>query len=468
MIQIEYVISAPGWGVIPNRFMQFKHLPEFKKAMLEVGDLLNTSVAKKCKNTIPKVSSLFNAHTEKVKVKEINELTRMGFERLYADSGGLQNLTLDSQITPQIKNDIYKVQTNADFAFCFDEIPLKIQGERGRNERSNVLNKTFDPADCGPLGEQTGKNVKEQVELFQKLGAKTKVILICHGHEVDDFLRYYDSIASQLEDHDYANIGGISIAKTAAGNKAKESIILSRAAKKIASICHPNVRQQMHILGVGAISKLRPLIYLIRSGFLTEYPILSYDSSSHTSCFDYGLLKINGRCEPLGKTRTPRGVAHFKNVYTMFEPILKNYLTVKEYLDNIYCGPPEIKKNPIIDIFAEDGTPTWPFRLIRQKAFDNPNKNVGVIGMLSKTLHTYYQVDNFCWNVDKLFRETEEELRAKVTDAIELNHLLLLNEATTDDRLAKLQQKLDFKSRKTESLDDMSENVNNLVGICLD
>jgi len=446
--------------------MQFKHLPEFKKAMLEVGDLLNTSVAKKCKNTIPKVSSLFNAHTEKVKVKEINELTRMGFERLYADSGGLQIVTVGSEITPQMKNDIYKVQTNADFAFCFDEIPLKIQGERGRNERSNVLNKTFDPADCGPLGEQTGKNVKEQVELFQKLGAKTKVILICHGHEVDDFLRYYDSIASKLEDHDYDNIGGISIAKTAAGNEAKESIILSRAAKKIASICHPNVRQQMHILGVGAISKLRPLVYLIRSGFLTEYPIISYDSSSHTSCFDYGQLKINGGCDTLGKAKTPHGVAHFKNVYRMFEPILKQYVTVEEFLDNIYCGPPEVQKSSIFDIFAEEGEkipegpPTWPFSLIRQKAFDNPNKNAGVIGMLNKTLHTYYQVDNFCWNVDKLFRETKDELLAKVADIREFNNLLLLlKEAVTDERVAELQEKLDFKSGKIESLDDMGNSL---------
>jgi hypothetical protein len=124
----------------------------------------------------------------------------------------------------------------------------------------------------------------------------------------------------------------------------------------------------MHLLGVGAISKLRALMYMIRSGFLTEYPILSYDSSSHTSCFGYGLLKINGSCEALGKTRTPHGVAHFKNVYTMFGPILKNYLTVEEYLDNIYCGPPEVKKNPIIDIVAEEGAPTWPFSLIRQKA----------------------------------------------------------------------------------------------------
>jgi hypothetical protein len=396
----------------------------------------------------------------------------MGFERLYADSGGLQILTVGSEITPKIKNDIYHVQTNADFAFCFDEIPLKVVGERGRNERSNVSNKKFDRAACGPAGEQTGKNVKEQVELFQKLGAKTKVILICHGNEVDDFLRYYDSIASKLEDHDYANIGGISIAKTAAGNEAKESIILSRAAKKIASICHPNVRQQMHILGVGAISKLRPLIYLIRSGFLTEYPIISYDSSSHTSCFDYGLLKINGGCDKLGKTRTPHGVAHFKKVYTMFEPILKNYLTVEEYLDNIYCGPQEVQKSPIIDIFAEEGekisegAPTWPFSLIRQKAFDNPNKNAGVIGMLSKTLHTYYQVDNFCWNVDKLFRERKLELRAKVADTREFNNLLLLKEAVTDERVAKLQEKLDFKSGKIGSLDDMGDNVN--LGTCPD
>src|SRR5215471_113146 len=152
MIQIEYVMSALGWGVSPNSFMQFKHLPEFKKAMLEVGDLLNKSVAAKCKSTVPKVSSLFNAYTEETEVKEISTLSRMGFERLYADSGGLQIVTRGSEITPKIKNDIYRVQTNADFAFCFDEIPLKIVGdERSRNERSNVSNKMFDPADCGPL-----------------------------------------------------------------------------------------------------------------------------------------------------------------------------------------------------------------------------------------------------------------------------------------------------------------------------
>src|SRR5262249_50733412 len=103
MIQIEYVMSALGWGVIPNSFMQFKHLPEFKRAMLEVGDLFNKSVAEKCKSTVPKVSSLFNASTEKIKVKEINELSRMGFERLYADSGGLQSLTTRSATTPKEK-----------------------------------------------------------------------------------------------------------------------------------------------------------------------------------------------------------------------------------------------------------------------------------------------------------------------------------------------------------------------------
>src|SRR5262249_16432045 len=255
-------------------------------------------------------------------------------------------------------------------------------------------------------------------------------------------------------------------AKTAAGNEAKESIILSRAAKKIASICHPNVRQQLHILGVGAISKLRPLIYLIRSGFLTEYPIISYDSSSHTSCFDYGQLKINGGCDTLGKAKTPHGVAHFKNVYRMFEPILKQYVTVEEFLDNIYCGPSEVQKSAIFDIFAEEGEkipegpPTWPFSLIRQKAFDNPNIKAGCIGLLSKTLHTYYQVDNFCWNVDKLFRETKDELLAKVADIREFNNLLLLlKEAVTDERVAELQEKLDFKSGKIESLDDMGNRL---------
>ena len=82
MIQVEYVMSALGWGVIPNSFMKFPHLEEFKVAMLEVGNLLNRNVAEKCQSTIPKISTLFNAFTEEDKVKEIQELNRMGFPLL--------------------------------------------------------------------------------------------------------------------------------------------------------------------------------------------------------------------------------------------------------------------------------------------------------------------------------------------------------------------------------------------------
>jgi hypothetical protein len=411
MIQVEYVMSALGWGVIPNSFMKFPNLEELKVAMLEVGNLLHRNLAEKCQSIIPKISTLFNAFTEKIKVKEIQELNRMGFPLLYADSGGLQILTVGSEITPQIKDQIYRVQTNADFAFCFDEIPLKTVGERSRNERSNVFNKVFDAEACGPCGEKTAQNIKEQVELFQKLGAKTKVILICHGNTLDDFLRYYDSIVSKLEDHDYQNIGGIAIAKTGAGNQTREAIELVRVAKKISRNCHPAVKAQMHMLGVGAISKLRPLMYLVRSGYLTEYPVISYDSSSHTSCFDYGLLKINGGCDTLGETRTPHGVAHFKNVYQLFEPVLKNYLTVDEFLAGIYCGPPEQTEN-ILDIEMTP-EPTWPFSAIREKAFTNPNKKAGIIGLLSKTLHTYFVITNFCQNVDKLFREKDTDIEGE-------------------------------------------------------
>src|SRR5262249_48624716 len=57
--------------------------------------------------------------------------------------------------------------------------------------------------------------------------------------------------------------------------------------------------------------------------------------------------------------------------------------------------------------------PTWPFSAIREKAFTNPNKKVGIIGLLSKTLHTYFMISNFCQNVDKLFRENDTDIEGE-------------------------------------------------------
>ena len=142
MINLEYVISACGMmGVFTNHVYD-NHREVWRDSLIELMQCLNESIAKKVKNTNPTVATLFNAYTESSFTDRIAALNNMGAAKLYADSGGLQIVTAGKKITPEIKQQIYKTQTAADYAMCFDEIALgSFSVTRTRNERSNVGNK---------------------------------------------------------------------------------------------------------------------------------------------------------------------------------------------------------------------------------------------------------------------------------------------------------------------------------------
>lgn len=388
-VKLEYVMSAVGGMGMFSKSVFENHLDILKPDVLTLMRILQSNIEKHCQYTIPKVSTLFNAYTEASFPPKMLTLGNLGAESLYADSGGLQMVTLGKKITPEIKQEIYRTQMISDFAMCFDEIPLeKTTTIQTINERSNTGNKIFNQANHGAAGKLTGLNIKEQSRAFRENKAKTKVIIIIQGNNAQDMMHYYQEIASQLNEEDYQNIGGMAVADTCIGNGELESIEMLRGARAISRICHPNIKKHLHILGVGSIARMRPILYLIKSGYLDTFDNVSYDSSSHTSTLRFGLLKLNGGCKPMGMVRTLRGEEHFAHVYSYFSDMLSPILTVDRFLD----------------IILSDGKNPWSYTTIKKTAenFEPPLK---VVAYLVSVMHTYFQIGNFISCLDDVFAE---------------------------------------------------------------
>jgi hypothetical protein len=385
--QLDYVISAVGMmGVFTPDHEAFWY-PEYKKATLSLMKSLNKRIAETCHNTKPLVSTLFNAYTEKNHVDEFKRLENLGSASVYADSGGLQIVTAGKSITNDIKNQIYKTQTYADYAMCFDVIPLSsVSLTRTRNERSNVGNKIFHSIDHQNAAFATGDNVKSQASFFRTVGAKTKVVIIVQGNDVQDMVDYFKNITTRLDDADYENIGGLAIADTCMGNGELESIKMLIAAKEISKICHPNIKKHLHVLGVGSIYRMRPILYLLKSGYLNAFERVSYDSSSHTSTFQYGLLKVDGTCKSIGSYKTPMVDKHFRNVYTLFNDTFSQYVSEDKFIDNIFG----------------DGMGDWKYSTIKNRVVETGDPEVIIPSLLCNAAHTYFQIHNFITNLDKV------------------------------------------------------------------
>jgi len=393
---LEYVISAPGsMGMFANSVF-VDHHDVLKVQVLQCMDILNKTVRTNCKNTSPIISCLFNAYTEAPFKQKLAALDNLGSHSLYSDSGGLQIVTAGKSITPELKQKIYATQSSSDFAMCFDEIPLERTTEvRTINERSNIGNKIFNQDRHAESGALTGKNIKEQVQAFRKLNSDTKVIIIVQGNTAEDMVLYFQNIQDQLEDDDYKNIGGIAMADTCIGNGVLESVEMLKGAKAISKICHPSIKKHLHILGVGSIHRMRPILYLRKSGYLDTFERISYDSSSHTSTFRFGLLKVNGGCKALGMTRTARAEAHFRNVFDMFEEMLTPILTQDEFLD----------------IILLDGQEEWSLSNVTKNAM-KMEQDKKLVAFLSSTMHTYFQIANFVSCLDNVMQEDGENKKA--------------------------------------------------------
>ena len=167
-LKLSYVISAVGMMGIFAPSGEEPWFPEYANTAKSLMNDLNKHIDLTCKNSLPNVSMLYNAYTEEGFIPRFKTFDNFNAKSLYADSGGLQIVTAGRQVSPEIKMDVYKKQAIADYAMCFDEIPLiSVTKVRTRNERSNTRNKVFIEDNMIESALATGRNIKEQTTYFR-------------------------------------------------------------------------------------------------------------------------------------------------------------------------------------------------------------------------------------------------------------------------------------------------------------
>lgn len=391
-IPFEYIMSGTSMmGLHPEKYVRDMNLVDkLKDYVASTSGIFNHNIDKRCKHTKPMLSALYNAYQEAEFIDIWKELGNIGAEQTYADSGGLQMVTRGVDITDDIKKTIYQNQTYADYAFCFDVIAVETLqvSSHGRAERLNISNRVFNVDKHPGAGTATGINIKTQIDYFRSVGAKTKVLIIVQGNTPEDMVVFYNKIAEQLSEEDYEYIGGLAVAYPCMGTGELESIDMLRAAHKISNICHPNVLKQFHMLGVGAVNRLRPLVYLIRSGYLGKFEKVSYDSSSHCMMANHGEGQLNGKRADLGKVKTDKAVAFFDSVYDEFSAVIAP-TTKAEFEWLMFCQE----------------TGSWKRTPRRDKAKASGSDHLVMLTQVSEYMHCLMAVGDFIVAVDNVFNE---------------------------------------------------------------
>ncbi len=232
-----------------------------------------------------KFSMLYNAHTES-SFGERFTAYKDHVHSIHADSGGLQIVTQGMTITDELKDKVYENQAEwADVGMCFDEIPVILTGER--SDRNDVKQRFFDYENYEELAKKTGRNVKRQLEIFDKKESSCKPYIILQGNDVDTYLRWYECLLGEIPTEWHNRIGGVAMGAAALGTGPLEDVKRAFIASEIAKTW-PQDKMHLHILGVGSIRRIIPYLVFCQNGLYDNVDI-SYDSTTHSRAVETGL-----------------------------------------------------------------------------------------------------------------------------------------------------------------------------------
>lgn len=404
--KLEYVVSAVGMLGIYVLKIDEPWIPKYRKIINELMTETKRRSVEDSPNYDPLISMLYNAYNEGKYIDKLKAVEWLNADATYSDSGGLQVVTAGQNITPELRKEVYRDQAVSDYAMCFDNIPLETVSKiRMKNERALTHNKIFNQARHPEAALATGQNIKEQIDYFRKVNALTKVIIIVQGNTAQDMVDYYRNIVSCLDEEDFKFIGGMAVADTCMGNGPLESVEMLHAAKLISLECHDNIKNHLHFLGVGAVNRMRPIVYLLRSGYLDTFKRISYDSSTHSSAFLFGQMRINGKVDAIGAHKTPYVEENFRKVYKLLEKTFNNYTTEDEFIKNV---------------LYRDKRTTWSWGQIRNHALTYPDENAKVTTLLCNPAYCFYHIHNFVWNVDKLMVERPSGERPEIEQLLKV------------------------------------------------
>lgn len=275
-MDLEYIVSGTSFTRL-----SYKEILNDPTIIHDIKEMFAKFNGKYPKNQL---SLLFNAFVED---DFVNLLPKYDVP-IYADSGGLQIITLKTkELTEELKTEIYDVQSKIDYAFCFDEIPLYIaESAKGNSARTSMDGKFVVGDEIYAKGCATGKNIQNQINHFKKVGSETKVFVILQGNSKDDWVNFCQGVFEQLDESHYPHIEGLAIADTCIGNGVLEAADMFSVIPLLP--CPEPFKKRLHLLGVGSISRLIPIIVMVKSGYLPEDTYVSYDSTSISSAFVFG------------------------------------------------------------------------------------------------------------------------------------------------------------------------------------
>ena len=229
------------------------------------------------------MSILYNAHTEKRHGITMTDTMSHSWNRIFADSGGLQLARTPKGITPEIKDKVYRHQSKyCDVAMVFELLPVEydLSLTGGNSMKASSVGRRFIRDDVEKCALETKDNVKRQIEIFKQEDSKAKIMLISQGADVDSWRKYIEVICDGLDDESIETMCcGVAPGSQGIGNHFVHRMEMIYSIKEYQ--VPDSLKKNVHLLGVGNPDALMP--FIISPDYFDFIDTVSYDSSSHAS-----------------------------------------------------------------------------------------------------------------------------------------------------------------------------------------
>jgi hypothetical protein len=454
-MQYEFVFSAPAFLRLMPTTYEKENPEEFKLVVDTIRQgliMLRNTVGATDLPAPMKISLLYNAFTEDHFEPWLTQYD-FGFEKLYADSGGLQVVTLGKMVTEELKQQVYRTQSTSNFAMCFDEIPCSndvldagVDGDSNferdwaprndgdpdnkktdvntKSHRSRVSSKCYYPDRAEACAIKTALNIRQQIESLVSMGSETKVLYIIQGNNTLDMVEWFRQGVQQLDAWHWDHIGGLALADTCIGNSPQQTVTMLEAYHIIRKqFGNEYTKDRIHLLGVGSVRRLLPVIQMHRGGFIPDELTVSFDSTSLSLCYvmghfhhHSGLVDYNHMDpidRPPAQSRTQMRVSGTKEskqafdvVYDFFEPLYqKNF--------------PGVNREEAINHMVE-------YRVSTGEVVSQASASMRSLIRSNITLYNIWQIIEFNRKLQSVYRDNQflSELRKQERNAmVGLSHV---------------------------------------------
>jgi len=255
------------------------------------------------------IGVLYNAFSEKSDAPEFNAICRPLGIKQYADSGGLQVMSIGAEITPEIKKEIFHTQMdNCDYAMSFDEIPV---GSTQEGEGLRQMDTRFFIDEWFKTKAiESGKNIVEQIKVFKKdPTSKAKILFIIQSRNFKTAREWSWFMFQEIKkEPDYEKyIGGLALGNTGAGGLRNVIDFTLRFQNEL-DFLPLSWRKKVHILGAGSVSRLLGALCVSDEYFLPGTTI-TCDSTTQTRGPVFGnFLLYHPETESMESISPSRGI----------------------------------------------------------------------------------------------------------------------------------------------------------------